>query len=152
MKMNENFAILHLIHYGANQYDPKKFLPISDVPFCNKPKGGLWTSPVDSKYGWRNWCEDESFGDTTKSFEVGFKGTVFVIDSIRDMNKLPWIEWEGVYFVSFQALCAIGFMYDAVHLTEKGQHETRLTYPRSLSGWDCESVFVMNPDTVSICT
>ena len=142
---------MRLIHYGATQYDPKKFLPISDLPLHNKPKGGLWTSPVDSKYGWWNWCEDESFGDTTKSFEVDFKGTFFVIDSVDDMNKLPWIELKGFSFVSFQALCANCFTYDAIHLTEKGQNETRLTYPRSLYGWDCETVLVMNPDSIIEC-
>jgi len=145
---NECIVRLRLLHYGASQYDPNKFAPISDVPFRNKPKGGLWTSPVDSEYGWRDWCEAESWGDLTKSFEVEFTGAVYVIDSMQDMNELPWIECDGHSFISFQALCAMGFTYDAIHLTEKGQSDTRFTYPRSLYGWDCETVLVMNPDSI----
>jgi len=38
---------MHLIHYGSNKYDPKKVLPITNKGLPNKPKGGLWTSPVD---------------------------------------------------------------------------------------------------------
>ena len=37
--------------------------------------------------------------------------------------------------------------YDAIFLTEKGQHETRFSEP-SLYGWDCECVLVMNPSGV----
>jgi hypothetical protein len=34
---------------------------------------------------------------------------------------------------------------DAIHLTERGEHETRLSQPYSLYGWDCECVLIMNP-------
>jgi len=137
-----------LIHYGASHYDPEKFLPISDIPFRNKPGGGLWTTPVDSKYGWKEWTDDESYGCTDEHFEVEFKGTILRINSCRDMNKLPWIEQREMHFITFQAMCIPGFYYDAIHLTEKGQRETRLTYPKSLYGWDCETVFVMNPASI----
>lgn len=145
---NERIVRLRLLHYGASQYDPNKFAPISDVPFRNKPKGGLWTSPVASKYGWIDWWEENEFGELGSFFEIEFTGTVFVIDSVNDMNKLPWIDLDGHSFISFQAMCAIGFTYDAIHLTEKGQMDTRFTHPRSLYGWDCETVLVMNPDSI----
>jgi len=144
----ERFVKLRLRHYGNTRYDSNRFEPISDVPFRNKPLGGLWTSPVDSEYGWRHWCEDESFRDCDEYFDLEFEGTVLQIDSVSDMELLPWIESDGMHFVSFQALCALGFSYDAIHLTEKGQEETRLTHPRSLYGWDCETVLVMNPDAI----
>lgn len=140
---------LRLIHYGSSRYDPDKFLPISDEPFRNKPRGGLWTSPVGSGYSWHDWCKAESFGDLSKSFEVEFNGKVLQIDSIADMKSLPWIECQGIHFVTFQALCAGGFYYDAIHLTERGQAETRFAHPRSLYGWDCETVLVMNPGSIT---
>ena len=140
---------MKLIHYGNTHYIPSWFEPISDEPFRNKPKGGLWTSPINSEYGWSDWCEGEGYGDLSAWFELDFNGTVLEIDSFEDMNELPWIESDGHYFVSFQAICACGFAYDAIHLTEKGQKETRMTHPKSLYGWDCETVLVMNPDSVS---
>jgi hypothetical protein len=138
-----------LIHYGADKYLPEKFLPICDAEWV-KPKGGLWTSPVNSEYGWREWCEAESFnlGSLKKSFRVKFSGRVMTIDSVRDMEQLPWCEptpgwnfplWEAVEF------CGV----DAIHLTVKGQNETRFSRPHNLYGWDCETVLVMNRACVS---
>lgn len=138
---------LKLIHYGASSFDPEKFLPISDVPYRNKPTGGLWTSPVGAEYGWKEWTTDEEFKRSDEFFEVNFKGTVLTIDSAQDMEKLPWIEQRDMHFISFQA-CAVGFVYDAIHLTTKGQIETRYTDPTSLYGWDCETVLVMNPAAI----
>lgn len=133
-----------LRHYGADRYDPAKFIPVSDRQFI-KPNGGLWTSPVDSAYGWRHWCEAESFGDLTKYFDIGFKGRVLIIDSEADLDKLPWCEpSEHWRFPIFEPLTFMGV--DAIHLTERGQEETRWSHPRSLCGWDCETVLVMNAD------
>jgi hypothetical protein len=115
---------MKLIHFGSPFYKSELFQPISDVPFFNKPKGGLWTSPASSKYGWREWCKEESYGDISEYFNVRFNGTVFKIDSVADMEKLPWIECNEIHFVSFQALCALNFTYDAIHLTVKGQEVT----------------------------
>lgn len=144
----ERFVKLRLRHYGNAHYNNKLFEPISDVPFRNKPLGGLWTSPVDSEYGWKHWCEDEDFRDCEEYFDLEFNGTVLEINSVEDMDLLPWIESDGMHFVSFQALCALGFSYDAIHLTVKGQEETRYTHPKSLYGWDCETVLVLNPGAI----
>lgn len=146
---NGNHVNLRLVHYGASHYYPKEFNPISDVPFRNKPRGGLWSSPVGSSFGWREWCEAEQYGDLKKSFDFDFVGSVLKIDSVADMESLPWIECNGSHFISFQALCAPGFSYDAIHLTERGQQETRFSFPKSLYGWDCECVLVLNPKSIS---
>ena len=139
---------LRLIHYGSSKYDADLFRPISDEPFRNKPKGGLWTSPIDASFGWNEWTIAEDFKRSDEYFEVDFKGTVLRINSIRDMNKLPWIEHGEMHFITFQAMCVPDFYYDAIHLTEKGETETRFAFPKSLYGWDCETVFVMNPDSI----
>jgi len=137
-----------LRHYGNTEYDAKLFMPISDIPFVNKPQGGLWTSPVNSLYGWSEWSKQENFNVSEEYFDLEFDGKVLKIDSATDMDLLPWIECGNSHFITFQALCALGFSYDAIHLTVKGEHETRITHPRSLYGWDCETVFVMNPDSI----
>lgn len=140
------------IHYGSSAYDPSKFKPICDRHWI-KPDGGLWGSPVSSDHSWMSWCESEEFHmeQLKQSFQFTFKGSLFVINSEEDMNRLPWIEpgsMMGYCFVSFEALEACGF--DGVHLTDKGERETRWTRPRNLYGWDCESVLVMNKDSIHL--
>ena len=137
---------LRLRHYGNKHYSPKLFTTVCDVPFRNKPKGGLWTSPINSTYGWSEWCKDNGYDDLTSYFDLEFEGTVFEINSFKDMNNLPWIEINDMYFVSFEQLMFMG--YDAVYLTDKGQTETRLTHPKSLYGWDCETVLIMNANSI----
>lgn len=42
------------IHYGAKSFIPGFVRQIVNKPLFTKPKGGLWASPVDAKYGWKN--------------------------------------------------------------------------------------------------
>jgi len=137
---------LRLRHYGNTRYKRDLIKPICDVPFRNKPSGGLWTSPVGSEYGWSDWSKDNEYGDLSSHFDLIFKGTIFEIDSLDDMNNLPWIESDRTPFVSFEPLVFMG--YDAIHLTVKGEAETRFTHPKDLYGWDCETVLIMNPDAI----
>lgn len=134
---------LQLIHYGSDKYEKDRFNTIKNHTFGHKPAGGLWTSPIDSKYGWKDWCKNEDFGDLSKSFKLDFKGDLLVIDSIADLNSLPWISVGSFSRILFQNLDC-----DAIYLTEKGEFETRHNQPRSLYGWDCESVLIMNPDSI----
>lgn len=136
---------LQLITYGCGEkFDATKFKPIKNRYFV-KPEGGLWASPVNSSYGWREWCEENSFGDLSHKFEFEFEGNVFVINNERDARCMEWLESYGIKYPDFEKLVSLG--YDAILLTEKGQQETRFGEP-SLCGWDCESVLVMNPECV----
>lgn len=138
---------LQLRHYGAAQYDPAKFAPVSDVRM-RKPRGGLWTSPVDSGYGWQQWATENEFGDLSRHFDLTFTGNVLVIDAVEDLEKLVWLELtDGVDYPVFQPLASMGV--DAMHLTVRGQEETRFSMPHNLYGWDCETVFVLNPASLT---
>jgi len=113
-----------------------------------KPKGGLWCSPLDSNYGWKDWCQEESYGDIKQQqrviFDVDMSNFV-VIDSAKDMKtKLPWIPVMDGYFraLDFEKIVHEGV--DGIHLTEKGQWETRFTHPEWLYGWDCETILILN--------
>ena len=139
-----------LIHYGSSKYAPELFCSIGDVPFFVKPHGGLWASPVNSNWGWKEWCEAEEYGSLNESFKFEFSGRLLVIDTITDLDKLAWIETSSCHFITFQAMCLGGaFLYDAIMLTEKGERETRFSRPRSLYGWDCECVLILNPETIT---
>ena len=112
-----------------------------------KPRGGLWCSPVDSEYGWIDWCRAESFGDIDHEQMVTLDidtSNFVVIDSVQDMEtKLPWYQFDGpVQAIDFEKMVQQGV--DGIHLTEKGQIDTRWSHPHNLYGWDCETVFIMN--------
>ena len=142
---------MDLIHYGSDCFDPEQFRPIADDIEGSriKPSGGLWTSPVGSEHGWKDWCESEDFhtGRLRKSFTVRFTGRLFVIATQMDLYAIPEsITPWGAWIPLWKKLMDRGF--DAVHLTWEGQCATRHTHPKSLRGWDCETVLVMNPKSI----
>lgn len=48
--------------YHHMPYNPLKIESIHNHPYCAKPIGGLWTSPVPSKRSWYKWCLNNDFG------------------------------------------------------------------------------------------
>jgi hypothetical protein len=138
------------IHYGHDKFDINEFKPIEN---CNwiKPKGGLWASPIDSKYGWKDWCEEENYGNLSYNFIFTFDGKVLIIDSLKDLkSKIPFISVESYKYLLYIDFEKLSKEYDAILLTEKGQKETRFTQPENLHGWDCESICIFNPNAVII--
>lgn len=113
-----------------------------------KPEGGLWASPLDSEFGWQAWCRAEDFSDTEKQLRVILDidiGNFITINSQDDLSQLPWYHLAGLNLVEaidFEQLAAGGV--DGVYLTEQGQWATRFSFPRSLYGWDCESLLILN--------
>lgn len=144
----KNFS---LIHFGHSRYDEKRFEPVSDHNFV-KPSGGLWASPIDCEYGWKEWCEENNYCDCdlSKSFVVNFTGRTLIINGLKDLKQLPWIDTRGLCFPLFQPLVHCGI--DAVYLTAKGQWETRFTHPKNLYGWDCACVLLISKQCVSAVT
>jgi hypothetical protein len=134
-------------------FDRTLFRPVEDYGFV-KPSGGLWTSPIDCENGWETEGA-EMFGPEAVAhwFDIEFTGNCLTIDSLADLDKLDYRHFaDGLHsrFPIFEPLLAAGV--DAIHLTWRGQCETRLSFPRNLYGWDCESVFIMNPDTITPIT
>ena len=114
---------------------------------------GLWTSTWREETqdsDWVEWCVGEDFG---KPYEKNWylltlqeDIKLYVIDSLRGLHKLlrayPWDQnkWREYGFrciaIDFEKLA---LDYDGIHLTEKGNEETHLSYPDDLNSWDCES-------------
>ena len=115
-----------------------------------KPSGALYTSPVNSKYGWRHWTKDENFGLGVFRVELSVDMThpYVKIDTLADMERLPWRKFSppgtelNLYYVDYGKLVDQGIEF--IWLTERGQSETRLTWPRNLYGWDCETVAILD--------
>lgn len=138
---------MKLRHHGSSRFLPRKFKPITNWSMGVKPLGGLWTSPVNTKFGWKEWCECEHFGvDVDLWFDLNFVGRLCTIDSLA----LPTIAPRPFSSSVHPDFVAIARSYDAIHLTERGQERTRLTHPRNLYGWDCETVLVLNRRAVRV--
>jgi len=140
---------LVVVHYGRKHFDSHFFEPIKNINYF-KPEGGLWTSPVNSNYGWIDWNRDYKwiFCNPLISFKLKFydDAKIMIIDSKEDLDELPTYTvkefgHKEVEYVDFKRLSKV---CDAIWLTEKGVEETESSYPVSLSGWDCETILIMN--------
>lgn len=132
--------------------------PISNLGMgiTNKPDGGLWTSTFDPRYGsgWVQFCyaEDVFVPDN----ELWMSTLVYPRDDVRvyDINTLADLEmliWRfPAKYPEFRSYSdvvnyeAASEFYDAIHLSDAGQWNTRLTVP-NLYGWDCECTLRLNP-------
>lgn len=115
-----------------------------------KPQGGLWCSPLDSTWGWVDWCKAEDFDDIEHKQRVILDVDIsqfFVIDNVNDMGRLPWFSiYKTIYGIDFERMVKEGMA--GIYLTKKGQFETRFTFPKSLYGWDCETVLIMSNECI----
>ena len=159
--MNEKIEEV-FISYGLGNYDENKFNPIENIKSFNiKPKGGLWCSPVNSSYGWRDWCEAEEFvkgQGFSNYFKFNLKdmNRVYKINSFFDLLLFPYkIKTPGQNYIDYEEAAK---HYDAIWLTEEGQRETRLPELNglydidgsniNLYGWDCESLLILNKEAI----
>lgn len=133
-----------LIHYGEYKFIPEKLKPVkNNIALHTKPyQGGLWTSPLDSEFGWKEWNERETSNDykENKYFIIQLKedAKIFIIDSYDDLKNAPLINNRILNFEK------IAEQYDAIWLTFKGMEETRISMYVDLYSWDCETVLILN--------
>lgn len=157
---------MHLVHYGV-LHDPLRdadLNPGDKYPgryielHGEKPRIPyvLWTSPIDSKWGWKDWCKAEGFGDL--SYEVHLKlseqARLFTIDGPDDLMYLvnrypgPVEAWRSPYQRTNIDWVRFAGDFDAVHLTEQGNYTLHLPidgplpFGIDLNSWDCESVAI----------
>lgn len=151
MEQQTTLKLGELIHYGSTVYDPSRVQSVQNQAFI-KPLGGLWTSPVNSDWGWRDWCKSEEFRDCEdkNSFHLRLHtwAKVYVIDCMEDLLRLPRRKMFEEFYKEIPNYELIAKDYDAIWLTERGQNETRFGNEIDLYGWDCETVFIMNATCV----
>jgi hypothetical protein len=140
---------LSLIHYGHDKFDINKFKYIENANFV-KPKYGLWGSPIDSKYGWIDWGIENNYGNFSSNFTFEYNGNILIIDSYDDLLQLPFYSVKDYCCLKYPDFEKLSKKYDAILLTVKGEHETRLSSPKNLYGWDCESICIFNPKGIKI--
>ena len=137
------------IHYGHHQFDSELFLEIKNRPFgWIKPYGGLWASNINAAYGWKDWCNDESFRECNEenSFKFTLKeGTkVLKIDNADLLKKLPVFDnYIMSVHLDFEKLKQ---QYDAIEVIIS--NDNKLYW--DLYGWDCDSILIFNKDCIDI--
>lgn len=152
------------IHYGERLKE-ENFHPIKDrMSIINKPSGGLWSSPVDSKWGWKDWCESEYFRVDTlwryTTFKLKPDTKILVIDSLLDFIHV-WEKYSiptmrnnfiSTRVLSFEKIQEDG--YKGVYLTDSGNFECHYhsfgTCDGDLNAWDCESMILFDLDCIEI--
>ncbi len=148
------------IHYG-HLIEKEKFVPAFDgkTKYLQKPEGGLWSSPVDSSWGWVDWCTAEEFRTGTFKVWTKFKlkpnTKILIVDSFDDLARIfskYAIRDKTTCFeqvLAFNKIIADG--YDGMYLTENGNIECH--FPQidiNLYTWDCESLVLFNMDCIEI--
>lgn len=137
------------IHYGHKEFSVDKFDRPKNHAFLSKPFGGLWASPVESDYGWRDWCEAEDFRrcDIENSFMFTLRddANVLYIDSRDCLSDLPKQKcYRDLWcMLDFEKLMGT---YDAIELTLSSDIALRFV----LYGWDCDSIVILNPYVVEV--
>lgn len=146
------------ITHGLGNFDPLKFREIKNSKWNNKPTGGLWCSPVDSSFGWEDWCKTEEYYQNNGlkdkfEFDIDERNSkILKIDSYTDLQKIPsyidnLMPWPLCIRLDFETLKSQG--YDAIYLTLRGLIETKNPFhDPNLCGWDCESILIMNKDII----
>lgn len=139
------------IHYGATKFCKSKFRKITNRNW-NKPRGGLWSSSINSDRGWKWFCTEEGFRGNeylSKFFKFRVSGKIYKIDSVYDLLNVPAkITYEGRRFIDFERLRDLG--YSAIWLTWEGQRDTRWSdnMGMDLYGWDVESTLLLDSSAV----
>ena len=148
------------IHYGSKKFDKKRVTRKNRCSLGSKPKYGLWTSPVDTNWGWKDWCESEEFRECNEenSFMFSLIPDAKVLNIFYEDDILPyiihrerssvWSDWMGralktsvIDSIDWDKIILDG--YDGVELFDAiGLHDT------VFNSWNCNSIVILNPDIV----
>lgn len=110
----------------------------------------FWASPVDTEWGWKDWCKSENFcvSELTDAFVFELKdgAKVFEINSGDDVLKMPMQSTDLTITVikpiDFEAMLSQGV--DAIEFN----YTLCPSLYWELYGWDCDSLLVLNPDII----
>lgn len=135
------------VHYGHNQFDINLFKPAKNAGYRNKPLFGLWGSPIDSTFGWKEWNQLNEYKECDDNncffFIIADSSKVYEIRNLNDLEQLPMVkvpeqkdrDFNNGYFIDFEKMMLMGF--DAIEVEFEGVKEYLWDY-------DCDSIIVLN--------
>ena len=135
------------IHYGSPKFSKRKFKKIKND--WSKPNGGLWASPTNTDFGWRDWCESQQFRKceawNSFRFRLKEKAKVLTVTKVEDVND--YIIKDQFCYSRFNANLDFEKMikdgYDAIELIH-GDNYRELHFSL-FNSWDCDSICIFNP-------
>ena len=98
--IKETIYNMIFVSYGTDEFNKDKFKqPYFNEYDVNKPRGGFWASPIDSKNGWGEWCNNEEFYidklDKHVLFKIKKNAKIYVIDTKEDLDKVSTMSDES---------------------------------------------------------
>ena len=151
------------IHYGitADEFDKKKVTERVNALF-SKPDRGFWASPVNTDWGWKDWCTCNDFRMDTDAFDKSFR---FRIDKkakiLRVRNEddiMPFVIPDNDPFYKRltwgRCKTSIGDRLDRDRLYETFDgmelflSENYYMHEGIFNSWDCDSIVIWNPDVI----
>lgn len=138
---------MKVIHFSHSNklFNIDNIEPIENCKWLNKPNGGLWTSPVNSKYGWKDWNEYSNYlsvDNTIPHVILKLKPNckILEVNSVKDIDDKFMNKSSGK--INFEV---ISKEYDVFWLTYKCLNKVELGNPEAcFYGWDCETVLLLN--------
>ena len=146
------------IKYGDTEFDPNKFNYIKNRIMFVKPYGGLWATSNEYEYDWKQWCKDNEFfkHDLNLFFEFTLKpdSKILTIKKNNDLRYLPKqlfshpdLSFQTFIYLDFEELAKT---YDALEVLISNDYGFGDNLYTTLYGWDCDTLLVMNPDSIKL--
>lgn len=155
------------VTYGFKKFDKSK-VRIDLTCFVGKPRTAWWGSPIDAKFGWKEWCTNEYWTPGDEPIEEYFAEDNKVLWTLTEDSKILYInnvedldtfidlgfifncnqdsdygEWKW----DFHKVLEAG--YTAIELTDSYIGHYFTSYAELLiNGWDCESIVVLDPSKI----
>ena len=142
------------IHYGSNRFNPKAFKKVKNTDWI-KPKGGLWASPTNAQFGWKEWCIQKHYVSTdyfNKSFTFYLTPNARILtikekSDICHLNAHSLVINNGYIKKKYKNHKVIDYeklqkKYDAIVFLIPAIHDSRLYWI------DCESIIVLNKNVI----
>lgn len=155
--------------YGfGNKFDKDKIvIDLKTRGSSNKPMSAWWGSPVDAKFGWKDWCLAEEWFPKNEDPDVYLSESNKINWTLEDSaNILTISSLEDLqeYFSKGFIIARPGFFmtcyeFDFQEILDKGYAAVELLDPTlghlfinelelMLNSWDCESIVVLDPTKI----
>lgn len=135
------------IHCGSDKFDITKFEKVKNFIGYSKPiDGGLWASPVNSKYAWKEAPVIKRLQDKKSfSFKISDSAKILKIEKKEDLINLPRTieDGKGMFNISLD-FEKISQEYDMIYCNAIPESELDKLLPK----WECECILVMNPQII----